>query len=76
VVEPYVDPSFRGTESEAWPRIGSDDLSILGDIRIHSRELAADQALTALDRRRRTSPRFDWTVEAIEATPSMSQSLV
>jgi len=34
--EPYIDPNFRGTESGAWPRIGSNDYFFLGDNRIHS----------------------------------------
>jgi len=34
--EPYVDPSLRGDESGAWPRVASGHYFVLGDNRIHS----------------------------------------
>ena len=34
--EPYVDPSLRGDETGAWPRVASGHYFVLGDNRIHS----------------------------------------
>ena len=34
--EPYIEHSFRGTESGSWPRIGKGRYFFMGDDRIHS----------------------------------------
>jgi signal peptidase I len=36
LVEPYVDPTLRGDETNKWPRIAPGHYFVLGDARIHS----------------------------------------
>ena len=36
LVEPYVDPSLRGHETDRWPRVTPGHYFVLGDNRIHS----------------------------------------
>jgi signal peptidase I len=36
LTEPYVDPSFRGTETDRWPRVAPGRYFVLGDNRTHS----------------------------------------
>jgi signal peptidase I len=36
LIEPYVDPSLRGTSEGSWPRIASGHYFMLGDNRTHS----------------------------------------
>ena len=36
LVEPYVDPSLRGHETDRWPRVAPGHYFVLGDNRIHS----------------------------------------
>jgi signal peptidase I len=36
LVEPYVDQSLRGHETERWPRVAPDHYFVLGDNRMHS----------------------------------------
>ena len=36
LIEPYVDPSRRGSSSESWPRIPAGHYFLLGDNRTHS----------------------------------------
>lgn len=36
LVEPYVDPSLRGHESDQWPRVAAGHYFVLGDNRINS----------------------------------------
>jgi len=36
LIEPYVDPSRRGTSTESWPRVPAGHYFLLGDNRTHS----------------------------------------
>ena len=36
LVEPYVDPSLRGTRNGSWPRVAPGHYFVLGDNRTHS----------------------------------------
>ena len=36
LVEPYVNPTLRGNETDRWPRVASGHYFVLGDSRIHS----------------------------------------
>jgi signal peptidase I len=36
LIEPYVDPSLRGTSDGSWPRVAPGHYFMLGDARIHS----------------------------------------